>query len=158
KEGAEISLPKVEGSELITDVKAKLIAIPAPDPGNIVGYEYELEEQPLVLQESWSFQRDIPVRESHYQIQLPSGWEYKAQFLNYWEMKAEQGGPNGWRWTVADVKAIREEEQMPPLPGVAGEVIVSLFPPGGSAGKAFSNWQEMGTWYKGLTSGRLDAS
>src|SRR5689334_21268882 len=78
KEGAEISLPKIEGSELITDVKAKLIDIPAPDPGNIIGYEYELEEQPLVLQEGWSFQRHVPVRESHYQLQLPSGWEYKA--------------------------------------------------------------------------------
>jgi Domain of Unknown Function with PDB structure (DUF3857)/Transglutaminase-like superfamily len=158
KEGAEISLPKVEGSELITDVKAKLIAIPAPDPGNIVGYEYELEEQPLVLQDGWSFQRDIPVRESHYQLQLPSGWEYKARLLNYGDVKPEQAGTNAWRWSVADVKPIREEEQMPPLPGIAGEMIVSFFPPGGAPGKAFSNWQEMGIWYKGLTSGRLDAS
>src|SRR5437016_2235411 len=158
KEGAEISLPKIEGSELITDVKAKLIDIPAPDPGNIIGYEYELEEQPLVLQEGWSFQRHIPVRESHYQLQLPSGWEYKANWLNYAEVKPTPIGPNAWRWTVSDVKEIREEDQMPPLPGVAGEMIVSLFPPGGTSTKVFSDWREMGTWYKGLIAGRLDAS
>ena len=158
KEGAEISLPKIEGSELITDVKAKLIDIPAPDPGNIIGYEYELEEQPLVLQEGWSFQRHVPVRESHYQLQLPSGWEYKANWLNYAEVKPTPAGPNAWRWTVSDVKEIREEDQMPPLPGVAGEMIVSLFPPGGASSKVFSDWRGMGTWYNSLVTGRLDAS
>src|SRR6266496_2254214 len=158
KEGAEISLPKIEGSELITDVKAKVIDIPAPDPGNIIAYEYELEEQPLVLQEGWSFQRHVPVRESHYQLQLPSGWEYKANWLNYAEAKPTPAGPNVWRWTVSEVKEIRAEEQMPPLPGVAGEMIVSLFPPGGASSKVFSDWREMGTWYKGLVAGRLDAS
>jgi Domain of Unknown Function with PDB structure (DUF3857)/Transglutaminase-like superfamily len=158
KEGAEISLPKIDGSELISDVKAKVIDIPAPDPGNIVGYEYELEEQPLVLQEGWSFQRNIPVRESHYQLQLPSGWEYKANWLNYPEVKPTSAGSNVWRWTISEVKGIREEEQMPPLTGVAGEMIVSLFPPGGTSTKVFSDWREMGTWYKGLVAGRLDAS
>jgi len=158
KEGAEVSLPKIEGSELITDVKAKVIAIPAPDVGNIVGYEYELEEQPLVLQDGWSFQRHIPVGESHYQLQLPAGWEYRAHLLNYPDIKPEPAGTNVWRWSVSNVKAIREEDQMPPLPGVAGEMIVSFFPPGGAPGKVFSNWREMGIWYKGLTSGRLDAS
>jgi hypothetical protein len=158
KDGAEISLPRIEGSELITDVKAKLMAIPAPDSGNIVGYEYELEEQPLVLQEEWRFQRDIPVRESHLQIQLPSGWEYKAHLLNYPEIKPELAGQNVWRWSAANVKPIREEERMPPLPAVAGEMIVSLFPPGGATGKVFSDWREMGIWYKALTTGRLDAS
>lgn len=158
KDGAEISLPKIDGSELISDVKAKIIDIPAPDTGNIIGYEYELEEQPLVLQDDWSFQRSIPVRESHYQLQLPASWEYKAHLLNYAEVKPEQAGSNTWRWSVSDVKAIREEEQMPPLPGIAGEMIVSLFPPGGAPGKAFNDWREMGTWYKGLTAGRLDAS
>src|SRR6266496_662553 len=158
KEGAEISLPKIEGSELITDVKAKVIDIPAPDPGNIIGYEYELEEQPLVLQEGWSFQRHIPVRESRYQLQLPSGWEYKANWLNYPEVKPAPAGSNVWRWSVSDVRAIREEEQMPPLPGVAGKMIVSLFPPGGTSTKVFNDWHEMGTWYKGLVAGRLDSS
>jgi len=158
KEGAEMSLPKIEGSELITDVKAKAIQIPAPDPGNIIGYEYELEEQPLVLQEGWSFQREIPVRESRYQLQLPPGWEYKASWLNHVEVKPTQSGPNAWQWTVNDVKAIREEDQMPPMPGVAGEMIVSVFPPGGPSTKQITSWLEMGTWYRGLVAGRLDAS
>ena len=158
KEGAEISLPKIEGSELVTDVKAKVIEIPAADPGNIVGYEYELEEQPLVLQEGWSFQKHIPVRESRFQIQLPPGWEYKSKWLNHSEVKPDSAGSNSWRWSVSDMKGIEEEQEMPPLSGVAGEMIVSFFPPGGSSAKVFSDWREMGNWYRGLTSGRLEAS
>ena len=158
KDGAEISLPKIDGSELITDVKEKVIQIPAPDPGNIVGYEYDLEERPLVLQEAWSFQKETPVRESHYSLQLPAGWEYKASFLNYAQVKPTQIGNNQWQWTVSDVKGIREEAEMPPMSGVAGGMVVSFFPPGGALDKGFGTWREMGAWYRGLTEGRLDAS
>jgi Domain of Unknown Function with PDB structure (DUF3857)/Transglutaminase-like superfamily len=158
KEAMEISLPKVDGSELISDVKGKVVRIPAPDPGNIVGYEYELEEQPLLLQEGWYFQGDIPVREGHYSLQLPAGWEYKAAWLNHPEVNPSQTGNNQWQWTVSDVKALREEQDMPPMRGVEGKMIVYLFPPGGPASKGFASWQEMGNWYRGLTTGRRDAS
>jgi hypothetical protein len=60
KDGMEVSLPKIEGSELVSDVKAKLLKIPASDPGNIVGYEYEREIRPFVLQDFWSFQGKSP--------------------------------------------------------------------------------------------------
>src|SRR5689334_10694264 len=74
KDGAEVALPKVEGSELISDVRVKVLQIPAPDPGNIVGYEYEVEEHPLVLQDAWDFQEENPVREARYSLQVPAGW------------------------------------------------------------------------------------
>jgi hypothetical protein len=158
KEAIEIALPKIEGSELISDVKDKLLRIPAPDPGNIVGFEYEEELQPMVLQDVWDFQREIPGREIHYSLQLPAGWEYKASWLNYPESHPNQAGGNQWQWTVSDVKAIRKEEEMPPLDGVAGEMIVSFFPASGPALNGFRNWQEMGNWYRNLTNGRRDAS
>jgi hypothetical protein len=158
KDALEISPPKIEGSELIQDVKVKVLNIPAPDPGNIVGYEYEKEEQPFALQDSWDFQREIPARERHYSLQLPSGWEFKAFWLNYPEVKATQAGGNQWHWVVNDLKAIRKEHEMPPMDGVAGRMIVTFFPPGGAAQNGFSNWQQMGNWYLNLTNGRFDAS
>src|SRR6185437_14040478 len=78
KDSAEASLPKVDGSELITDVRVKLLEIPAPDPGNIVGYEYEIEENPLLLQREWHFQGETPAAESRYSLQLPPGWEFRS--------------------------------------------------------------------------------
>jgi hypothetical protein len=157
KEAMEVSLPKIEGSELISDVKDKLLRIPAADPGNIIGYEYEVEEQPMVLQEIWDFQESVPVRESHYSLQVPSGWEYKAAWLNYPEVKPAQAG-NSSQWLVTDVKAIRKEEDMPPLEGVMGQMIVTFFPPGGAVTNGFTNWQQMGNWYRALIAGRNDSS
>ena len=158
KEALEVALPKVAGSELISDVKEKLLRIPAADPGSIVGYEYEEDEQPMVLQNVWVFQREIPGRELHYSLQLPSGWEYKASWINYSEVKPTPGGNNQWEWVIRDVKGIREEPEMPPIYGVAGQMIVSFFPPGGASANGFSSWLEMGNWYRNLTSGRRDAS
>src|SRR4051812_21235210 len=156
KEALEISDPKVDGSELISDVKEKLIRIPAADPGNIVGYEYAIEAQPLVLQDMWYFQGESPLREAHYSLQLPSGWEYKAAYLNHVEVKPTQTGSNQWQWTVNDEKGIREEPEMPPMHGVAGKMIVYLLPPGGAGNRGFANWKEMGNWYQNLTTGRRD--
>src|SRR5438445_208723 len=158
KEAVEIALPKVDGSELITDVRDKLIRIPAPDPGNIIGYEYELEEQPLVLQDEWIFQEASPGRENHYSLQLPPGWEYKASWLNHADVSPVQSGNNQWQWTVTDVKGIREEEDMPPMQGLRGQMIVSFFPREGILGKSFSNWHDMGTWYWNLETGRTSSS
>jgi Domain of Unknown Function with PDB structure (DUF3857)/Transglutaminase-like superfamily len=157
KEALEVSLPKIAGSELISDVKDKLLQVPAADPGNIVGYEYELEEQPMVLQRVWSFQREIPGRELHFSLELPPGWEYKTFWINYPEVKPTQSG-NQSQWVINDVKAIRHEAEMPPIEGVAGQMAVSFFPPGGASGNGVSSWLEMGKWYLNLTSGRRDAS
>jgi hypothetical protein len=158
KEAVEIALRKTAGSELISDVKEKLLQIPAPDPGSIVGYEYEQDEQPMVLQDVWMFQREVPGRELHYSLQLPSGWEYKASWINYSEVKPTHSGNNQWDWVVSDVKEIRKEAEMPPIYGVSGQMIVSFFPPGGASANGFASWQEMGNWYRKLTDGRRDAS
>jgi hypothetical protein len=158
KDAAEMSLPKVDGSELISDTRAKVIRIPAPDPGNIIGYEYELEQQPLLLQETWYFHCGIPVRDARFSLQLPPGWEYKSSWLNYPELKPTQTGNNQWQWEVNDLKGLREEDDMPPLRGVEGKMIVYLLPPGGPGKKGFLSWVDMGNWYRELAVSRSDAS
>jgi hypothetical protein len=157
KDAMEMALPKVEGSELVTDVRTKVLHIPGSDIGSIVGYEYEKEEQPMVLQDIWEFQEEVPVHESHYTLQLPVGWEYKAFWLNYPEVKAAVSG-NQSQWTVSDVKEIRPEDEMPPIEGVAATMVVSFYPPGGSSLNGFSSWKQMGMWYQNLTNGRTTAS
>ena len=98
KEAVELSLPKIDGSDLISDVKVKYLRIPAAAPGNIVGYEYEVEEHPFVLQEVWYFQGRSPSRESHYSLQLPPGWEYKASWINSPELKPTTVGTRQELW------------------------------------------------------------
>jgi hypothetical protein len=158
KDAVEVSPPMIPGAELVNDVKVKVIRIPASDPGNIVGYEYEVEEHPLVLQDIWRFQEEVPVAESRYSLQLPAGWEYKASWLNYPETKPTQTGNGVSQWALSSLKPLREEDAMPPVAGLEGQMVVAFFPPGGPALNGFSNWQQMGDWYRNLTVGRFDAS
>jgi hypothetical protein len=158
KDGAEVAMPAVQGSELITDVRVKVLHIPAADPGNLIGYEYEQEDHPFVLQDIWYFQGSHPARESHYTLQLPAGWEYKASWLNHSEVVPTQAGNNQWQWVVSGALAIKSEADMPPRRGVAGQMIVSFVPTGGAQGKTFVSWREMGLWYTELTRGRREAS
>jgi hypothetical protein len=157
KDGAEVAMPAVQGSELITDVRAKVLHIPAAEPGNIIGYEYEQEDHPFVLQDIWYFQGSYPARESHYTLQLPAGWEYKASWINHATV-APTGANNQWQWVVSGAPAIKREAVMPPHRGVAGQMIVSFVPGGGAQGKTFTSWRDMGSWYTELTRGRREAS
>ena len=158
KEAVDLSFLKGEDATLITSVREKGLLIPAPDPGNIVGYEFVTEWRPLVLQDSWDFQRTLPVRESHYSLTLPPGWEYKDAWVNYPQGKAHDAGGGLSQWTVADVQAIRPESDMPPWQGVAGRMVVTLFPPGGAAANSLPTWHELGVWYTQLTSDRVNSS
>ena len=159
KDAVDLAPPGIEGGELIDDVKVRFLRIPAPDPGNIVGYEYELEEHPLVLQEVWYFQGTDPHRESRYSLELPAGWEYKASWLNYPALEPKQTGNNHWEWVVSDVKGIRREPAMPPLAGITGKMVLSFFAAGGpSSRNGYSDWRSMGSWYLNLVSDRVDPS
>lgn len=158
KDGVETALFGVQNSELISDIRTKLLEIPASVPGNVVGYEVEREERPYVMQEEWVFQRTLPVRESHYTLQIPPGWEYKAAWLNHAEVKPASAAGGVTQWTISDVAAIRPEELMPPWRGVAGAMLISLLPPGGGLNRGFLSWGEVGVWYLNLVKDRRDAS
>jgi hypothetical protein len=158
KDSVDVAAP-FDGGELVSDIKYKMLEIPAADPGSIVGYEYDVEEQPFWLQDTWHFQSTDPVHESHFSLQLPPGWELKASWSSYPEVKPTEAAGNTWKWAVTDVKAIRAETDMPPLNGVAGQMIVSFFPPGENSRKnEFGSWQSMGNWYEGLIDTQLASS
>src|ERR1700686_4746760 len=158
KDALEMVPPMIAGFELVQDVKARVLHIPAADPGNIVGYEFEIEEEPIFLQDIWAFQERAPVRENHFSLHLPPSWEYKSWWLNHAEVRPTPTGSNQWQWAVSDVPWLRREPNMPPFGGVRGQMIVSFFPPGGAALNGFADWNGMGKWYWNLVSGRLEAS
>ena len=159
KDAMETALFGVANGELVSDVRTKLLQIPAADPGNIIGFEIEHEDRPYVLQDGWMFQHVIPTREARYTLQLPPGWEYKAVWLNYSKVEPASIGNNQWQWVLSDIKAIKPEDDMPPWRGIAGQMIVSFLPAGGSAqNKGFESWNEMGNWEENLTRGRRDAT
>jgi transglutaminase-like putative cysteine protease len=159
KDVVETALLGVQNGELATDLRTKFLKIPAADPGNIVGYEIEHEDRPYVLEDEWSFQEAVPVREARYTLQLPPGWEFKTAWINHKPVEPSSIGSNSWQWIATDVEALKHENDMPPWRGVAARMVVTLIPAGGGAqNKGFENWKEEGIWEAGLERGRRDAS
>src|SRR5882672_3014671 len=157
REAIESALPGVDGGELVSDVRTKLLTVPAAVPGSLVGFEVQQEEHPYVMADEWEFQDTIPVREAHYTLVLPPAWSYKATWLNHAAETPATPAAGQWRWTVTDVAPIKIERDMPPWRGIAAKLVLSLEPANGQA-RGFQSWQELGTWYTALTLGRRDPS
>ncbi len=157
RESLETSVYGVEDGELVTDLRTKLLRVPAAIPGSIVGYELETLEVPLGLTDEWLFQDTLPVRETHYTLQLPPGWSFKPTWINHPEETPSRTAGGQTEWVLRDLKEIRIEDNMPPWRGIAGGLVVSLTPPN-TQQQGFQSWHEMGTWYQGLVQGRTDSS
>ncbi len=142
---------------LYQDTRTKLLKIPAAEPGNVIGYEYEQRRRPLGLQDAWHFQHDIPVRRSRFTLRLPQGWEYKAHWLNYRAFEPRAAGENQWVWEMEDLAAIEPEQSMPAWPAVAGWMGVTFYPRRAGSAQAGSTWAEVGSWYARLAGGRRAA-
>jgi hypothetical protein len=144
----------IEGSVsegiLYADQKMKVIRIPAPDPGAIVAYEYETRErQPQMLQDSWPFQREIPVRNIRYTLVLPAGWTHDEKWFNAPPV-TPQTSANQFVWELKDVPAIGEEIGRPSLAAVAGRMAVNF----NKGSQQPRTWSDFGRWYAELASGR----
>jgi transglutaminase-like putative cysteine protease len=153
KDTVESAVIGVDGSELISDARVKLMRIPAAVRGSIIGYEVEQELSPYLKLDDWDFQETVPVRESRYSLKLPKGWSYKATWINHDDQSPESGDVGSLQWKLNDIKPIRIEQMMPPWRGIAGRLAIALEPPvGQDAGP--QSWHEIGLWYGKLAADR----
>lgn len=153
KEKDAIETSILTGS-LYQDTRHKLLQIPAPEPGAVIGYEYEQRRRPSILQDSWAFQEEIPVRTTRFSLRLPAGWEFETYWANH---DAVQPKPtaDGLTWELADVPAIEEERDMPSWRAVAGRLVLNYFPiKADMKEKTHASWSQVGTWYWQLASAR----
>lgn len=147
----------VENGELISDLRTKLMRIPASVPGSIVGYEVEQEHRTYLMADEWDFQDTVPVREARYSFRLPPGWTYKTTWLNHAEVSPTSTSTAQWQWAINDVKPIRLEGNMPPWRGVAARMFVALTPPNGQD-SGMQSWRDIAAWYLNLARDRRATS
>ena len=155
KEAIETSIYGVENGELLSDLRTRVLSIPAAVPGSVIGYELEREDRPyLLLPHQWDFQETIPVQLAKYTLQLPAGWNYRASWLNYPGAEPVAASAGQWQWSLSNLPAIRVEPAMPPWKKIAGRLSLSLVKPGEAA--TALTWSHVGSWYNELTRGRTD--
>ena len=157
RDAIESALPGIANGELVSDLHAKLMLIPAAVPGNVVGYEYEQEARPYLIGDEWDFQDTVPVREARYTLNLPAGWGYRVTWIHHAPVEPTAVSPTQVTWVVHDEPAVPIETDMPPWRGIAARMAVTLVPPGGGA-TSLDSWKNLGDWYSNLVRGRRDAS
>lgn len=159
KEGEAIEMAVFDGVSFFSDQRKKVLTIPAADPGNVIGYEYEQKDRPYVLQDEWNFQHLYPVRTARYTLELPKGWEFDAAWSNFSPREAQALGGNRWVWELREIPAVELEPRMPAWEAVAGRLVVILYPGRESLReKSRRTWSELGAWYVRLAEGRRQAT
>jgi len=137
---------------LYEDVHRKVLSLPGSEPGSVVAYEYEQRQRPMVPQDVWWFQDEVPVRQARYQLVLPPSWEYHSFWMNASSRQPQQTGSNAWTWEVSDVTPVEDESDMPAWEALAGRMGVTYYGPGASAGESHASWRDIGAWYSQLAS------
>ena len=154
KENDAVETTPFVGS-LFQDERMKMLRIPAAVPGSVIAYEYRQRRRPFVLQDSWWFQEEVPVRRSRYALRVPGGWEVKPYWLNYRAAEPRPGGPENWVWELENVPAIEEEPAMPAERAVAGRVGIAFSPSGASQqGVSLRTWDDVARWQASLAADR----
>ena len=143
--------------ELYSDTRYQVLQIPAAQPGNVVGYEYQQVERPFVMQALWLFQDEVPVRHSRFVLELPPSWTHAVYWRNHEPVSPQQTGANRWTWELSDIEPVRSEPQMPTWRSVSGQFGVSFSPKASdSASQNNGSWAQIGRWYAQTAKGRLE--
>ena len=155
KEREAVERGGVDETTLYADDRMKTIRIPAAEPGTVTAFEYVLRQRsPEALQDSWTFQREIPTRSARYTLELPPNWAHDEKWFNASPREPHVEG-NNIMWEVSDVAAIPDEIGRPPLRAIAGRMAVNFYPHTPAAARS---WNDMGVWFNGLIAGRRAGS
>jgi len=162
-QGAEFEAKEADAIErsvfdgvLYQDTRYKLLTIPGGQPGSIVGYEYQQKGRPMILQDIWRLQEEVPVRHSEFILELPSGWEYETQWLNHAPVEPRAAGANRWSWELDEVPAVEMEPSMPAWRSVAAQLALTYYPAKPGTSLPQRSWRDVGQWYSQLAADRTE--
>ena len=142
--------------EIYSDDKERILVLPGAEVGTVVGFEYERRERPYVFQTAWYIQGPLPVENSHYTLQLPSSWEYRADWVNHADVAPTVTG-NTYSWELTDIPRIEEEYSEPPYQALASYILVTFFSEK-IKNQTYKSWAELGAWHSQLIAGTREPS
>ncbi len=137
---------------MFTDERSKSLKFLEVRVGSVIGYEYVQQWRPYMFEDRWEFQRELPVHTSRLMLQVPAGWEYKAQWFNHTDVVPQVPAPNQFVWEVHDLAPVDDEPDMPPWTTVAGWMGLKFFPQNPALrSRSVGSWKDIGLWYSDLT-------
>jgi transglutaminase-like putative cysteine protease len=143
---------------LYADTKYAYIRLPAVEAGTVVGYEYEQNRRPAILQDVWEPQESISVHRARYSLTLPSGWTYRAIWMNGEPRQPTPTAQNLFIWELENVPAIKHEPTAPDLHAVFTRVGLTFVPPTPQVGHSFASWTDVALWFGQISASSMRSS
>jgi hypothetical protein len=146
------------GGLLYEDDRAKVASPPGADPGGIVACEFERQVRPYMSEQSWNFQKTIPLVRSVFEIDLPVGWSQLAVWFKHDSIQPAQIAPGHFRWEVTNVPEINltDVPLAPSERSLAARMVVHYSAQSLPQGDAL--WTKIGNWYQDLASPRSEGT
>jgi hypothetical protein len=139
---------------LYSDQRSKLFTFPAIENGSIIEYKYNIRYESHSFGNSWSFQDNVPVLYSRFEINIPSKTEpvYKISGIDIEPIikKAPIGFKSKYVWEAKNLPALEPEIGMP----VRKHAIARLK----IASNYMKSWNEVGDWYRNLSQPQMTVS
>jgi hypothetical protein len=132
--------------ELFSDSREKLVRVPNPEQGSLVGFEIVRQGRIPIGGERFALDGEIPVRQAELHVSVPSGslrW-----FVNHPDrVEIVSQSPNAASFRSVNRAAIPDEDAAPPFASLSTEVVVNYDPKGPTA---VQSWAEAGRVYHPL--------
>lgn len=141
---------------LLMTSRTRVVRPPAADVGATVICETEVRLPPYQQEEVWNIQASVPFVFEAFEVDLPPGRNYAADWHRYSPVKPVEVAPNHWRWELRNVKALdlRDVRSSPSWDALAARVYVHW---GEAAVTGTANqWRALGLKWSTLEGRRPD--
>jgi hypothetical protein len=120
------------------------------DAGVIFGYQATIEERPLFDQDIWRAQSRLPVLQSRYSLNLPSGWRSTSVTFNHEKIEPTVTG-SSYVWELRNLDPIKAEPSSPLTSSLAPIIALSYYrADSGISNTAFETWDQVSKWGSSL--------
>lgn len=109
-------------------------------------------------EETWGFQKTIPLVRSVFEIDLPSGWSHLAVWFKHDSIQPTEVTPGHFRWEAANIPAINltDVPLAPSERSLAARMVVHYSLQNLPQGDAL--WAKIGNWYEDLAAPRSEGT
>jgi hypothetical protein len=125
----------------------------------VLEYEYRKESESLFFLRGAVFQRDVPVTEATYILEIPAGldFRYKGYGADFEPTMTDNGKRHTYTWSVGPLQALKSEDHVPP--GANAPIRLGMAMGKFSLGSyEFDrlDWSHVGQWYDRLACDHYD--
>ncbi|MEW6411287.1 MAG: DUF3857 domain-containing protein [Candidatus Zixiibacteriota bacterium] len=129
------------------DVRQLVASFPDTRTGDVVAYEYKVEEKGEweSFYQGFTFQRDLPVIFTRFSVTIPSGWQHTVSSRNLDSIEHTVDG-SVLSWTYRDLPYRKEEPLMPPWEYVNRAIYVNCYDQQKAEVGHFGDWRSICQW------------